>query len=269
MSSIDPAFAQKVELAWQGKMEVLALLDAANALVAAGQHALAAVLCQTWLSRNHSPLEHFIYFNLGVALATTGDSDGAMEAYDQAIRLDPAFLQPRFNRALILQSQGKAEAAYEEWQWVAAQARPEAPDQQALKAQALLHLADLAERLAKAPHEVQEPAPQRGLTLEVRLQVDAALGDEVALALGRSLILEAMGARSAQGLPTGVTAWVVAEPAPPGPVAEAVVPVAEATASAPAQAPVPAPAPDGPADLARRALGQVQAWWKKTMEPHA
>lgn len=111
-------FAYVTQLAWQGKLDVVALFDAANKLAEKSGNPLAAVLYQTWLNRNKTPYNHLVYFNLGVMLLNENDVAGAKEAYTHAVQLAPAFTQARFNLGLVYERQGQSDAAIAEWLWV-------------------------------------------------------------------------------------------------------------------------------------------------------
>ncbi|MGB8215328.1 MAG: tetratricopeptide repeat protein, partial [Anaerolineales bacterium] len=47
------------------------------------------------------------WYNYGIALDDSGDSDGAMKAYTQALSLDPSYYEADINRGLIYYDQGK------------------------------------------------------------------------------------------------------------------------------------------------------------------
>lgn len=111
-------FGSDVVRAWQGELSFNDLLDRAGALEAEGHRPLSAVLYQTWLNRNPSPLAHAAYFNLGAALANLGEVESAEASYRRAVALAPGFLHPRLNLGLILERSGRLEEAIAEWRWV-------------------------------------------------------------------------------------------------------------------------------------------------------
>jgi predicted O-linked N-acetylglucosamine transferase (SPINDLY family) len=111
-------FGATVLRGWQGTLSFEDLLGHAAALEADGHPPLAAVLYQTWLSRNPSPLAHAGYFNLGASLANAGDRPAAEAAYRHAIALAPGFVHPRLNLGLILERKGELEQAIAEWRWI-------------------------------------------------------------------------------------------------------------------------------------------------------
>ena len=148
-------FATKVALAWQGGLDFFELFSYASQLEAEGHFALTSILYRTWLRRNQTTYNHFVFFNLGVALSRENDLKAASEAYQQAIQLSAGFLQPRINLGLILEGQGEAQGALEQWRWVIDHAQPDQPDQQDLRAKALDHL----ERATAAIASGQTEAP--------------------------------------------------------------------------------------------------------------
>ena len=135
----EPEFASKVLQAWQGQLDFYQVSEYANQLASRSLDCLAAVFYQTWLDRNQTPHNHFVQFNLAVALSKENDLAGAEAAYRQAILLAPTFIQPRLNLGLILERQGRIDAALEAWLWVAQQTPETYPEQLALRIQALNH----------------------------------------------------------------------------------------------------------------------------------
>lgn len=133
----DVDYAGIVNLIWHRRLDFPQLLNYANQLEAARLGGLVAVLYQTWLKRNRSAYDHFAWFNLGVTLFSEGDVAGAREAYEQAVRLAPGFVQPRFNLGLVLERLGQPDAAAEQWLWVEQHASPEKPDERAILIAAL------------------------------------------------------------------------------------------------------------------------------------
>lgn len=133
-------FAERVLLAWQGKMEFNRLLEEAAAYEAAGQSPLGIVLYQTWLRRNASPFAHIGWFNLGAMQSNAGDLVGAEESYRQAITLVPAFSHPRLNLGLLYERRGEVDRAIAEWKWVADNFPIDHPESKAMVVLALNHL---------------------------------------------------------------------------------------------------------------------------------
>lgn len=149
MSLVEPEFASTVALVWQGKLDFFRLCTYTNELEAKELHSLAAVLYQTWLRRNQTRYNHFVHFNLGVALYREGDLPGAQASYRQAIELMPSFLQARLSLGLLHERQGEIDAAIADWQGVAAHAAPDYPEEKSLRIQALNHLGRVLEGVSR------------------------------------------------------------------------------------------------------------------------
>lgn len=128
--NIEKIFASAILRAWQGNLELSQLIDCASLLEARKFGSLAAVLYQTWLNRNQSPYAHAIFFNLGATLSNENDLAGAEEAYRQAIKLSPTFLQPRLNLGLVFERMGQIDKALDEWRWIEQHVSLEQPDKQ-------------------------------------------------------------------------------------------------------------------------------------------
>jgi len=163
-STAEANFAATILLAWQGKMDLTELLTQASQLEEEKLGALSAVLYQTWLKRNHTPQDHFVFFNLGVTLFSAGDFPGATEAYEQAIARAPGFMHPRFNLGLALERLGQQQAAIEQWRWVAEHASPDKSNERSILISALNNLGRVQES-AKQYHEALESL-NRSLAVE-------------------------------------------------------------------------------------------------------
>ncbi|WP_091809665.1 tetratricopeptide repeat protein [Burkholderia sp. WP9] len=140
MASSQTGFESLVLQAWHGKLDMTGLLEQTNRFEADRQFELAAVLYQTWLARNSTPVNHFVYFNLGVALFNAGDAEGAKAVYRRAIELAPNFVNPHFSLAVIHECTNQIDEAIAEWTWVAEHASPDIADQRALRVSALNNL---------------------------------------------------------------------------------------------------------------------------------
>jgi predicted O-linked N-acetylglucosamine transferase (SPINDLY family) len=116
--SLQEGFATNILLAWQGKLDFPQLINCTAQLEANQLGPLAVVLYQTWLKRNQSPYAYAVYFNLGATLSNEGDLLGAEEAYREAIKLSPLFLQPRLNLGLLMERAGQHDKAIAEWRWI-------------------------------------------------------------------------------------------------------------------------------------------------------
>ena len=118
MIQTDAEFSSKVLLAWDRKLAFSELLSTATQLEAEGKAPLSAVLYRTWLERNETSHDQYIYFNLGVVLFNLNDLKGAKEAYTKAIELEEKFVQPHFNLGLVHERLNQKEAAINEFQWI-------------------------------------------------------------------------------------------------------------------------------------------------------
>lgn len=145
MSDLHNEYILKLSDAWQKNLEITALIDFAGILNQARLYTLEAVLYQTWLTRNASELKHIVYFNLGASLASSGDKEGAKEAYLQAITLDSQFIQPHFNLGSIYEQQGFLDLAIGEWLWIVNQATAKRDDLRPLLLMTLNNLGRLYE----------------------------------------------------------------------------------------------------------------------------
>jgi len=117
-----PTFAENyvdvLMRSWKGELEFAQLIDCANQMESRQMGALAAVLYQTWLSRNTSPYSYAAYFNWGVTLSNLGDLEGALNAYRLALAQHPTFAQPYLNMGSAFERQNKVEEALNAWAWV-------------------------------------------------------------------------------------------------------------------------------------------------------
>ena len=132
-------------LAWQRKMDMAELFGHTSQLESDRQHELAAALYQTWLARNNTTVNQYVYFNLGTALFHAGDLEGAKAAQLQAIALMPSFVQPHFNLGVIYERQGLTDAAIAEWTWVIENTSSDDADQRGFRLLALNNLGRLNE----------------------------------------------------------------------------------------------------------------------------
>jgi len=142
-------FSSKIQLAWQRKLDMAELFNYAGQLESARQYQLAAILYQTWISRNKTPQNHFAYFNLGVTLFNAGEAEEAKNAYLNAIGLAPTFIQAHFNLGLMYERLNNPDAAVAEWSWVVGNTSAAEADQRAIRLLALNNLGRLHENARK------------------------------------------------------------------------------------------------------------------------
>jgi predicted O-linked N-acetylglucosamine transferase (SPINDLY family) len=122
VSSPQTDFSSKISLAWQRKLSLNELIEFAAQLDACQEYTLEAVIYQTWLARNDTPMNHVVYFNLGAALFRTDDLEGAKNAYLQAMERAPGFVHPHFNIGSVYERLNQPEMAISEWLWVVSNA---------------------------------------------------------------------------------------------------------------------------------------------------
>jgi len=169
MAAEQSDFIADVLAAWNGRLEISGVCEAAAKWQGLGQGALAAVLYRTWLERNNTPWNHLAHFNHGAMLFHAGDVDGAALAYQQAIELAPDFLRPHFNLGLVREKQGRFDAAVDELNWVVARALETDPEEREIRRLALNNLGRM--------HEERRNLGDALACLEQSLAMDPGQGD--------------------------------------------------------------------------------------------
>jgi hypothetical protein len=146
-SDVEINYVEHIRSAWRGNLAITNLVDFAGQLEAAGELELAAVLYRTWLAYNNTPVNHLVYFNLGVALSALGNLDASKDAYLQAIALLPSFAPPHLNLGNVYERLGQLDAAMDQWAWVRDNCSTAEPDQNSWRQLALHNL----ERVTRQP----------------------------------------------------------------------------------------------------------------------
>lgn len=139
-------YAGLIRAACKGQLELVSLVDAANALDSGGEHELAATLYRTWLHHNSSPNAHLVEFNLGGALMNAGLLDSAEQAFRSALARVPRFVHPQVNLGSLYERQGRIQDALDAWREVASRQDLTAADLPVLVT-ALNHLGRVLETL--------------------------------------------------------------------------------------------------------------------------
>lgn len=104
----------------QDRMKSVTFSEIVNALERAGDSRTDQAtisLYRQWIASQPpgNPLLFAAWFNLGVTLAGTGDTAGAVSAYQTALALRPDFHSAAVNLGTLLESLGRAEAALATW----------------------------------------------------------------------------------------------------------------------------------------------------------
>lgn len=108
-------YAQWMQQAGRGNMQVSALFSAAAALQAA-QPQQAVALYRHWLEHSRrSPQAYAAWFNLAVLLAGLGADSEAETAYRRSISLRPRLVEAHFNLGILLERMGRPEEAVAQW----------------------------------------------------------------------------------------------------------------------------------------------------------
>jgi predicted O-linked N-acetylglucosamine transferase (SPINDLY family) len=142
---IETKFSENILLAWRGELEFAHLIETATLLESKKLGPLVAVLYQTWVQKNKSPYLHAAYFNMGVTLSNEGDTKGAEDAYREAIKLSPNFLEPRVNLGSLFERTGNLDKAVQEWRWIEQNVSSSAPASKALLLMAINHMGRVLE----------------------------------------------------------------------------------------------------------------------------
>jgi predicted O-linked N-acetylglucosamine transferase (SPINDLY family) len=141
------------------------LITEAENLQKQGKLDQAIALYQSFVEGGTHSLTHAALFNLGVLLAQSGQLGLAIEAYREAIRISPNFLEPRINLGSVLEQLGNYEEAIALWLGVPDIGDTTVPNnhQQAMHTQALNNAGRLLETLSNFP--AAEEALRRSLAI--------------------------------------------------------------------------------------------------------
>ena len=110
------ALALALTQATEGRLSVLDLTKAAQALRDAEGLAAVRSLYQAWIDRHHDdPLLYAVLFNFSVALTDLGDLAAARASLERAIALKADFMPPYINLGRLLERQGAPDQAVQQW----------------------------------------------------------------------------------------------------------------------------------------------------------
>ncbi len=112
----DNAFLTALQKVTDKSLSLPELINAAAALTAAGQIALARQLYKLWIGFNaDSPQVCVALFNMSALASDVGDHQAAADALKAAIAANPDFIPPYINLGGIYEKAGQPEAALELW----------------------------------------------------------------------------------------------------------------------------------------------------------
>lgn len=109
-------FENFLQQAQQQKMDIMELLAVGELLTPSQQ----IELYETWLKHNDSPVSYAAYFNLAVILDQQKESQKAEQAYRDAIKIHPDFMQGLFNLGANLERQNRIQEALTQWRDIVA-----------------------------------------------------------------------------------------------------------------------------------------------------
>jgi predicted O-linked N-acetylglucosamine transferase (SPINDLY family) len=116
------ALALALTQATEGRLSVLDLTKAAQALRDAEGLTAVRSLYQAWIDRHHDdPLLYAVLFNFSVVLTDLGDLTAARAGLERAIALKPDFMPPYINLGRLLERQGAPDQAVQQWMAVVQQ----------------------------------------------------------------------------------------------------------------------------------------------------
>ena len=128
------------------QLSLAELFQTAETLAGAGQKAAATELYKTWIAFNsENPLLHLAYFNYAVALSSTGDVVGAMNALRAAVQLKPLFGQAHINLGRALEDCGLIGDAVQQWRVFADATAEMTPDKLSNRLISLQHIGRVLE----------------------------------------------------------------------------------------------------------------------------
>lgn len=136
----------------RGLLPLGELFLGAQTLVDQGRAADAVVLYETWLAHTASPVAYAVRFNLAVTRGNGGDDAGALRDYEQALALNPGFVEARLNMGTVYERLERPDDALSTWAAILAEV-PDLASKPALHVQVLNNLGRLSEqrkRLAEA-----------------------------------------------------------------------------------------------------------------------
>jgi predicted O-linked N-acetylglucosamine transferase (SPINDLY family) len=109
-------FQDALNRAISRQLPITDLIACAVKLESFGQKQLMADLYKNWIAYNSdSSLLHAAYFNYGVTLADIGDRAGAINAFQECVRIKPDFQACYINLGRVFEDSGQPGAAVTQW----------------------------------------------------------------------------------------------------------------------------------------------------------
>ena len=115
MNARNPIFDAMTNSAQIPQMGLDTLFTTCEQLQQAGKAAEALALYQAWLAHSQDANRHMAWFNFGSLQQSTGNPQGAVEAYKECLALQPSFPQALINLGLTLEKMGKRDEALQQW----------------------------------------------------------------------------------------------------------------------------------------------------------
>ena len=110
------AFLESVKQLAEGCLDAFKLVGAAEPLIQAGHHDLAAQLYRLWIgSHPADPVLPAMYYNLSLSLSAVGEHAAACQALEQALAINPDFHPARLNLGIFLAYGNAKDQALEQW----------------------------------------------------------------------------------------------------------------------------------------------------------
>ncbi len=142
------------------------IVDLAQQLPERGDVAAADQVYTDWLAAAQGPGRHIALFNHGAILQATGQNARALQAYQEALRIEPGFGQACVNLGLLLERLGEPEQALQVWgQYLGQRFLREKFDQE-LQCTALNHMGRVHE--GRKHYELAERALEQSLSINPR-----------------------------------------------------------------------------------------------------
>ncbi len=142
------------------------IVELAQGLQERGDVGAADQLYTQWLDNARGPGRHIALFNHGAILQATGQTARALEAYQEALRLEPGFGQACVNLGLLLERLGETERALQVWGQYLGQRFLRANFDQELQCTALNHMGRVHE--GRKHYELAERALEQSLSINPR-----------------------------------------------------------------------------------------------------